>query len=100
MKDAKGHGSNGRGADDLGSQWGSRAPPARSVGRGADDLGSMWGNMQAAGALAQGHPKSGPVQVHGSMADDLGSAWGRAGGGDRAMQKPQPGDNDDLGSKW
>jgi len=55
-KDARGHGSDGRGE----KYAESRSEPA---------IQSHIQNSAAAGALAQGHPKSAPVDTHPAMSD-------------------------------
>lgn len=49
MKDARGHGSDARGS---------------AMDTALSRISQAFGDKQAAGALAQGHPKSAPVPIH------------------------------------
>ncbi len=89
MKDAQGHGSNGRG----GSAWPKQQPirnvptlaqyGAKTQNAGMTDAfkADAWsstpgGDREAASTLSSGGPKSDPVPVHDSMAGGHGQDWG------------------------
>ena len=92
MKDARGHGSSGIGAA---AKARARAafrgqiayPGALRGNSNADAISGMFSAMrpvsdtQAAGALAQGHPKSAPVDTAHGMLDQWSRAWTNGPGG-------------------